>query len=116
MEDPLLPSTAPDGSLAKPYPPWRRRADPSTPRPANPNHDPNGGLNSSQFFLSGFNPAYDFNGNGLFERSALYAASQLAYRGPVVVVALPGTPQLNPITGQITQQTFILQRRRAPIR
>src|SRR5262249_12116481 len=44
-----------------------------------------------------------------FDRSALYAASQLAFRGPVVVVALPGTPQRNPITGVISQQTFVLQ-------
>ena len=45
----------------------------------------------------------------MFDRSALYAASQLAFRGPVVVVALPGTPQLNPITGVVSQQTFVLQ-------
>jgi len=107
VEDPLLPSTAPDGSLAKPYSTLAPEGDPAT-APANPNHDPNGGLNSSQFFLSGFNPQYDRNGNGVFDRSALYAASQLAYRGPVVVIALPGTPQLNPITGVVTQRTFVL--------
>ena len=45
----------------------------------------------------------------MFDRSALYAASQLAYSGPVVVIALPGTPQLNPITGVVSQQTFVLQ-------
>lgn len=39
----------------------------------------------------------------------LYAASQLAYTGPVVVVAIPGTPQRNPITGAVTQQPFVLQ-------
>jgi len=39
----------------------------------------------------------------------LYAAQQLATRGPVVVVALPATPSRDPITGQITQQTFVLQ-------
>ena len=117
VEDPLLPSTAPDGSLAKPYSTLAPEGDPNAPsqeypgEPAsyNPDHDPNGGLNSSQFFLSGFNPQYDRNGNGVFDRSALYAASQLAYRGPVVVIALPGTPQLNPITGVVTQQTFVLQ-------
>ena len=117
VENPLLPTTAPDGSLAKPYPVLAPEGDPNAmsqqypgePATYNPNHDPNGGLNSSQFFLSGFNPAYDFSGTGSFERSALYAASQLAFRGPVVVIALPGTPQLNPITGQTTQQTFVLQ-------
>ena len=108
VEDPLLPSTAPDGSLAKPYSALAPEGDPNT-APANPTHDPNGGLNSSQFFLSGFNPQYDRNGNGVFDRSALYAASQLAFRGPVVVIALPGTPQRNPITGVVTQQTFVLQ-------
>ena len=108
VEDPLLPSTAPDGSLAKPYSALAPEGDPNT-APANPTHDPNGGLNCSQFFLSGFNSQYDRNGNGVFDRSALYAASQLAFRGPVVVVALPGTPQRNPITGVVTQQTFVLQ-------
>ena len=54
VEDPLLPSTTPDGSLAKPYSALAPEGDPNT-APANPNHDPNGGLNSSQFFLSGFN-------------------------------------------------------------
>ena len=103
----FCPPRLPDGSLAKPYSTLAPEGDPNT-APANPTHDPNYGLNSSQFFLSGFNPAYDRNGNGVFDRSALYAASQLAYRGPVVVIALPGTPQLNPITGQVTQQTFNL--------
>src|SRR5208282_1285545 len=45
VEDPLLPSTAPDGSLAKPYSTLAPEGDPAT-APANPNHDPNGGLNS----------------------------------------------------------------------
>ena len=45
----------------------------------------------------------------MFDRSALYAASQLAFRGPVVVVALPGTPQRDPITGEVSQKTFVLQ-------
>ncbi len=108
VEDPLLSSTIPDGSMAKPYSTLAPEGDPST-APPNPNHDPNGGLNSSQFFLSGFNSNFDRNGNGRFDRSALYAASQLAFNGPVVVVALPGTPQRDPITGNITQQTFVLQ-------
>jgi hypothetical protein len=108
QEDPLLSSTAPDGSLAKPYAVLAPEGDPAK-APPNPSHDPNGGLNSSQFFLSGFNPVYDRSGDGKFERSALYAASQLAYRGPVVIVALPGTPQRNPITGVVSQQTFVMQ-------
>ncbi len=117
VEDPLLPSTTPDGSLAKPYSALAPEGDPNAASQQypgqlatyNPNHDPNGGLNSSQFFLSGFNPQYDRNGDGVFDRSALYAASQLAYRGPVVVIALPGTPQQSPTTGVVSQQTFVLQ-------
>ncbi|MDR3620298.1 MAG: S8 family serine peptidase, partial [Paludisphaera borealis] len=108
QEDPLNPATAPDGSLAKPYSTLAPESDP-TLAPPNPFHDPNGGQNSTQFFLSGFNPNYDRNGNGQFDRSVLYAASQLAYTGPVVAIALPGTPQRNPITGVITQQPFVLQ-------
>ncbi|MFO0954058.1 MAG: hypothetical protein U0835_23465 [Isosphaeraceae bacterium] len=107
QEDPLQSSTAPDGSLAKPY--SALAPESPAPGPDNPTHDPNGGRNSSQFFLSGFNAAYDRNGNRRFDRSALYAASQLAYRGPVVVVALPGTPQRDPISGVVSQQTFVLQ-------
>ena len=33
----------------------------------------------------------------------------LPTKGPVVIVALPGTPQRDPITGVVTQQTFVLQ-------
>ena len=125
VENPFLSSTSANGSLAQPYPALGPEGDPfslSQDYPGqlasyNPNHDPNGGLNSSQFFLSGYTTPdtqgnlpsqYDRTGSGVFERSALYAASQLAFRGPVVVVALPGTPQLNPVTGQVTQQTFNL--------
>jgi hypothetical protein len=117
VEDPLLPSTAPDGSLARPYSALAPEGDPNAASQAypgqlatyNPNHDPNGGLNSGQFFLSGFNPQFDRNGDGVFNRSALYAASQLANRGPVVVVSLPGTPQRNPLTGVVSQNTFVMQ-------
>ncbi len=78
VEDPLLPSTTPDGSLAKPYSALAPEGDPNAASQQypgqlatyNPNHDPNGGLNSSQFFLSGFNPQYDRNGDGVFDRSA----------------------------------------------
>ncbi len=114
-ENPLQPSTYSNGSLANPYPVLAPEGNPST-APANPSHNPNGGLNSTTFFQPGnFNTAYDFSGDGLFEQSALYAASQLTYAsaysagGPVVVVALPGIPQRNPITGAITQAAFVLQ-------
>uniref|UniRef100_UPI00301CE5A3 right-handed parallel beta-helix repeat-containing protein n=1 Tax=Paludisphaera sp. TaxID=2017432 RepID=UPI00301CE5A3 len=108
VEDPFDPSTAPDGSLAKPYSTLAPEGDPAR-APANPTRDPNGGLNDSRFFLSGFNPNYDRNGNGRFDRSVLYAASQLAHTGPVVTIAIPGTPQRNPVTGVVTQQPFVLQ-------
>jgi hypothetical protein len=117
VENPLLPSTLSDGSMAKPYPVLAPEGDPAT-APANPNHNPNGGLNSTFFYQPGnFNVAYDRSGDGQFEQSALYAASQLSFAvqgtsqlgGPVVVVALPGIPQRNPITGVVTQATFSLQ-------
>ncbi|MFI5457180.1 MAG: Ig-like domain-containing protein [Isosphaerales bacterium] len=109
VESPLLPSTLSNGSLANPYPVLAPEGNPST-APANPTHDPNGGLNSTFFYQPGnFNSAYDFSGDGKFEQSALYAASQLAYVGPVVVVALPGIPQRSPVTGQVTQAAFVLQ-------
>ncbi len=90
VENPLIASTEPDGSLAKPYAALAPEANPAT-APANPTNDPNGGLNATSNFFN-FNSAYDFNGDGHFDRSALYAAQELSAKGPVVVVALPGIP------------------------
>ncbi len=115
VENPLLPSSLSNGSLALPYPVLAPEGDPLT-APANPSHNPNGGLNSTFFYEPGnFNVAYDFSGDGEFEQSALYAASQLTYAsqysagGPVIVVALPGIPQRNPVTSLVTQASFVLQ-------
>ena len=110
VEDPLLPSSVPDGSLAKPYSVLAPQAAPNTLNSATLNNgDPNGGLNDSANFLSGFNPIFDRAGIKRFARSAFYAAAQLSTRGPVVVVALPGAPQRDPINGVVTQKTFVLQ-------
>jgi large repetitive protein len=115
VENPLLPSTLSNGSLANPYPVLAPEGNPNT-APANPNHDPNGGLNSTFFYQPGnFNHAFDFSGDSKFEQSAFYAASQRSFvsafsaGGPVVVVALAGIPQRNPITGDVTQASFVLQ-------
>ena len=124
VENPLQPSTLSNGTLANPYPVLAAEAPLDT---ANPNHSASGGANSSTFFTPGnFNTAYDFSGDGKYEQSALYAASQLVFPeaqatypgenppapqlgGPVIVVALPGIPQRNPVTGGISQATFVLQ-------
>ncbi len=128
VENPLIPSTLSNGSMARPYPTLAPEGNPAT-APPNPTHDPNsfeadgvtlntglGGLNSTFFYQPGnFNQAYDFNGDGTFEQSALYAASQLTFvsqyssGGPVIVVAEAGIPQRNPNTGLITQASFVLQ-------
>ena len=115
VENPLLPSTLSNGSLANPYPVLAPEGNPNT-APANPTHDPNGGLNSVFFYQPGnFNQAFDFSGDGLFEQSALYAASQRTFAsqfsagGPAVVVALAGIPQRNPSTGLVTEASFVLQ-------
>ncbi|MFO0910304.1 MAG: hypothetical protein U0794_18500 [Isosphaeraceae bacterium] len=101
VEDPLLPSTTPDGSMAKPYSVLAPQAAANALNtPTLNNGDPNGGLNSSVNFLSGFNPTYDRAGIQRFARSAFYAASQLSSRGPVVIVALPA------LSGN---STFVLQ-------
>jgi large repetitive protein len=98
-----------NGSMAAPYPVLAPEGDPST-APANPNHNPNGGLNSTFFFQPGnFNVSYDRSGDGAFEQSALYAAEQLSFSGPVVVVAEPGLPQRNPTTGVVSIASFVLQ-------
>ena len=94
-DDELLTSDDPDGSRARPF---------STLAPeAIPNGINGGDLNSSANFSTGFNPNLDINGNGRFDRSAFYAASQLASRGPVVVVALA------PDTNDPFNRTFVLQ-------
>ncbi len=128
VENPLIPSTLSNGSMARPYPTLAPEGNPAT-APPNPTHDPNsfgpdgvtlntglGGLNSTFFYQPGnFNHAFDFNGDGTFEQSALYAASQLTFvsaysaGGPVIVVAEAGIPQRNPNTGLITQASFVLQ-------
>jgi len=128
VENPLLPNGAglSTGTLAAPYPVLAPEGDPTNSAlDANPTHNPNLGLNNPAYFQPGnFNVAYDRSGDGKYEQSALYAASQLSYAstytnaqgqtvvqlgGPVVVVALPGTPSRNPLTGQVSQATFVLQ-------
>ncbi len=112
VENPLVPSTLSNGTLANPYPVLAPEGNPNSSLAANPTHNPNLGLNNPGFFnpgaLSSPNP-YDFSGDGKFEQSALYAASQLAYNGPVIVVALPAIPQRDPITGNVNQASFVLQ-------
>jgi len=107
IEDPLSPSTMPDGSRERPYAALAPEVNPLNV-PSNPSFDPNGGANGTDNFFN-FNSQFDRNGDGKFTRSALYAAEQLSRRGPVVVVALPGTPTFDPVTGKTIQQTFVLQ-------
>ena len=67
---------------------------------ANPSHNPNLGLNNPAYFQPGnFNESYNFSGDNGFEQSAFYAASQLAFNGPVIIVAEAGLPSRSPITG-----------------
>jgi hypothetical protein len=96
----FLTSDDPDGSLAKPYP---TLAPEATATAAN-----GGDLNSVVNFGTGFDPRFDRNQNGHFDRSALFAAQVASTRGPVVVVALPGAIQRDPVTGRVTQSTFVL--------
>ena len=110
VEDPLLSSSEPDGSLAKPYSVLAPQAAANGPGAGTYNNgDPNGGVNDSENYRRPFDSQYDRAGIGRFARSAFYAASQLSSLGPVVIVGLPGTPQRDPITGVVTQKTFVLQ-------
>ena len=110
VENPLLPSTIANGTITNPYEVLAPQAAPNSLNSSTLNNgDPNGGLNSSVNFLSGFNPEFDRAGIGQFARSAFYAASQLSALGPVVIVALPAIPQRNPITGVVSSKTFVLQ-------
>ena len=103
IDDPFNLADDPDGSLAKPY---AALAPEAVPNALN-----GGDLNSQLNFGTGFNSVYDRNGNGHFDRSAFFAAQQLAAlgNGPVVVIALPGTLIRNPFTGAQSQKTFVMQ-------
>ena len=52
----FCPPRPPTAAWPSPIRPWRRRATPTT-APANPTHDPNGGLNSQPVLPLGFQPA-----------------------------------------------------------
>ncbi len=112
VENPLLPNGAglSTGSLAAPYPVLAPEGDPNnTALDANPSHNPNLGLNNPAYFQPGnFNESYNFSGDNGFEQSAFYAASQLAFNGPVIIVAEAGLPSRSPITGLVTQKSFSL--------
>jgi hypothetical protein len=103
VQDPFNASTAPDGSLQKPYPVLAPEAV--------PNAINGGNLNSVANFGTGFNSAYDRSGDGQFEESAFYAAQVASQNGtvPVVIVALPAAQQVDPTTGLVTQKSFVLQ-------
>ena len=101
QDDPFLTTDDPDGSLAKPYPTLAPQAA--------PNAINGGDLNAQSNFGTGFDPRFDREGSGRFDRSALFAAQQRSSRGPVVVVALPATVIRDPNTGQTTQKAFVIQ-------
>jgi hypothetical protein len=110
FDDPFLPEDDPDGSLARPYPALAPESQ--------ANFLNRGDLNAQVNFGTGFNPAFDRNGNGRFDRSVIFAAQQRTALGPVVIVAQPGTQLRNPVTNTIDQATFVLQAPRGgdPIR
>ncbi|MBX6312577.1 MAG: hypothetical protein IRY99_06610, partial [Isosphaeraceae bacterium] len=99
-DDPFDPSKTPDGSMEHPY---AALAPEAVPNALN-----GGDLNSVVNFGTGFNPAFDRNGNGQFNRSAFFAAQQLqkqpGHAGPVVIAALPRLDPNDPLA-----RTFVLQ-------
>jgi hypothetical protein len=100
VDDPFLSQDDPDGSLAKPFPTLAPEAQANALN--------NGDLNGVANFGTGFDARLDRNQNGRFDRSALFAAQVRSALGPVVVVALPGAQQRDPVTGVTTQATFVL--------
>ncbi len=68
-----------------------------------------GGLNNPAFFQPGnFNASFDYSGDGKYEQSAFAAAAALSANGPVIVVAEPGLPSRNPLSGQVSTASFSL--------
>ena len=104
IDDPFNVADDPDGTLAKPFA--------ALATESLPNNQLNGGdLNSQNNFGTGFNSSLDRNGDGHFTRSAFYEAQQAARfnPGPVIVIAEPGTVVRDPISGNTTRQSFVLQ-------
>ena len=86
----------PTAAWPSPYPGSPPRAIPTT-APAQSHARPQRRPEQPDFFQPGeLQPRFDLSGDGKFEQSAFYAASQLAFNGPVVVVALPGLPVPQP--------------------
>ncbi len=101
--NPLIPSQAPNGSLARPYPVLAPEAVPNAINGGDLNSPVNAGAN--------FNPTYDRSGDGVFEPSAFFAAQEQlsANGGPIVVVALASVPSYDASTGTIVQKPYVLQ-------
>ena len=101
--NPLIPSETPNGSASRPYPVLAPEAVPNGANGGDLNSPVNAGAN--------FDPTYDRSGDGVFEPSAFFAAQQALQQngGPVVVVAEPSIPTLDPSNGQVIQKSFILQ-------
>lgn len=100
VDNPNITQDDPDGSIAKPYPTL-------APEAFN-----NNASNFGTGFRPGINPGQkDINGNGQFDRSAFIAADErvAANGGPVVVVALPSAPALDPTSGQVIAKPFVMQ-------
>jgi hypothetical protein len=98
--DPFNDITPPDGSLQRPYPALAPEAV--------PNAFNGGDLNSNINYFH-FDPGLDRNGDGHFDPSAIYAAQVASAKGPVVIIALPGTPHIDPTTGQTVTPSFVSQ-------
>jgi hypothetical protein len=88
QDNPNVVGGTPDGSLEHPYATLAPEGNPAFTFTSGPFiGQPD--LNSVNNFGAGFNPIFDRNNDGVFERSALFAAKVASVNGPVVVVALP---------------------------
>ena len=100
QDDPFLANDDPDGSVLRPFP--------TLVPEANSNLVNGGDLNAQSNFGTGFNPLFDRNANGRFDRSAFFEATQVSNIGPAVIVAQPGILRPVPGTTNNVQTPFVI--------
>ncbi len=105
-DDPFSDIDDPDGSIERPFS--------TLVTEAVDNFINNGNLNAQSNFGTGFNPQFDRNANGQFDRSAFFEAELAGADGPVVIVALPGIERpvigedLGSVIGETVQEPYVI--------
>ena len=112
VENPLLPSTLSNGSLANPTRCWPPRAIPTTAPASNPTHDPNGGLNSTVLPAGQLQPRVRFQRRRQVRAVGLLrgVAARPINGARSSSSPCPASPPATRSPAQVTQASFVLSR------